>query len=110
MEGEGQSRVSPELQIFTPSFFVGYLNGMSLLTQSGVSEDCAGPDGTGLGITIREVTAGRSRDVCPQGKLMLQRHADVQEMIAELDLLLTGGRLTPASMAVVRAAAVGAAK
>merc|ERR1740121_3069266 len=99
-----QLRVSPEFQIFTPAFFIGYMNGMSSLIQSGVSEDCAGPDGAGLGIRVQEVTGGRYRDVCPQGKLMLQER-NIPEMVDELDMLLTGGRLTAAAKIAVTVAA-----
>jgi len=94
--------LAPELQIFTPAYFVGFVNGMASLIQDGVSEDCGGEDGRGLGIRTRTVKFGRRRDLCPQGLYGWQQQGGMESTISELDLLLTGGRLSPKAKQVAR--------
>jgi len=94
--------LAPELQIFTPAYFVGFVNGMASLIQDGVSEDCGGEDGRGLGIRTQTVKFGRRRDLCPQGLYGWQQQGGMESTISELDLLLTGGRLSPKAKQVAR--------
>jgi len=97
-----QAHVSPEFQIFTPAYFVGYLNGMASLVQSGVSEDCDSSDAAGLGIRVSSAVEGRWRDICPQGRLSLQEAGSMEQTLDQLDMLLTGGRLGVATKDWVR--------
>jgi len=98
--------VAPEFQIFTPPLFVGYLNGMSALIKSGVSHWC-GPQ-AGLGVSVDELVDGRSSQVCPQGGLTWQEAGSPDMTLEELDVLLTGGRLTPKAKQAVKDAYEGA--
>jgi len=94
--------LSPELQIFTPAYFVGFINGMGSLIQDGISEDCGAEDGRGLGIRTQTVKFNKRRDLCPQGLYGWQQQGGMESAINELDLLLTGGRLSPQAKQVVR--------
>jgi hypothetical protein len=100
-EPESQ-KVSPEFQIFTPPYFAGYLNGMSSLINSGVSGHCF--PGENLGVSAVEITNGWWREVCPQGALTWRGAGPMNQTLEELDLLLTGGRLTPKAREVVQTA------
>merc|ERR550532_2078707 len=66
-EPESQPLTAPEFQIFTPPYFVGYLNGMASVIKNGVSYHCNAA--RSLGISARELDEGRSREICPQGEL-----------------------------------------
>jgi len=101
-EPESPPPVAPEFQIFTPPYFMGYLNGMSSLIKNGVSGAC--DSGSGLGIRVNDITDGTWRDVCPQGTLTWQGRDTMNETLEELDVLLTGGRLTPVAKEVVQSA------
>mmetsp|Transcript_97170 Transcript_97170/g.208410 ORF Transcript_97170/g.208410 Transcript_97170/m.208410 type:complete len:589 (-) Transcript_97170:194-1960(-) len=81
--------VAPEFQIFNAPLAVGMLNGMMSIIDYGVSS-C--DEGFGLG--------GSS---CTRGNLTLGFSGSDKETLAELDLLLTGGRLN-SSDAIVRTA------
>ncbi|CAK0857865.1 unnamed protein product [Prorocentrum cordatum] len=96
-EPEPETLVAPEFQIFTPPFAIGFLNGVASLLDHGVSK-CE----DGLGST------GHGKE-CRQGSLSFAPVApDVAEsVVRELDVLLTGGRLAPASRELVRAAYEG---
>jgi len=69
------------------------------LIKTGASYDCN--SGASFGVRTRIVENNEWRDICPQGGLTL--HSD-SGVISELDLLLTGGRLSPVSRAVVQRA------
>jgi len=84
--------VAPEFQIFTPPFALGLLNGMASLLRDGVTS-C----GDGFGIRWR------SGGNCQRGTLGFSASSE-EETLSDLDLLLTGGRLTPDNAAVVKAA------
>ena len=95
--------LAPEFQIFTPPFFVGYLNGMQSLIKNGVSHDCY--RGENLGMHVHHtVSNGHWRKMCPQGSLAWQATGSAKETVDELDVLLTGGRLSPRAHATVQAA------
>eukprot|EP00746_Dinoflagellata_sp_MGD_P168408 gnl/MRDRNA2_/MRDRNA2_99843_c0_seq1.p1 gnl/MRDRNA2_/MRDRNA2_99843_c0~~gnl/MRDRNA2_/MRDRNA2_99843_c0_seq1.p1 ORF type:complete len:1948 (-),score=297.36 gnl/MRDRNA2_/MRDRNA2_99843_c0_seq1:198-6041(-) len=76
--------VAPEFQIFTPPLAMGFLNGMFSLIQGGLRKW-----GGGFGNNKRG----------SDGKLTLA----VNETLAELDLLLTGGRLNSSMGTVLKA-------
>merc|ERR1719331_2710051 len=64
--------LAPEFQIFTPPFFVGYLNGMSTLIQKGVGgEWCGSQESIGINAYFR--SGGHHRRVCPQGQLSYRK-------------------------------------
>merc|ERR1719343_460387 len=95
--------VAPELQILTPSYMVGYLNGISSLVKNGVSEQC--DSGLPLGVRTYDLDDGAWRLVCPQGRLTWDAKEEShtpERVIHELDVLLTGGRLSPVAKLAVR--------
>lgn len=82
--------VAPEFQIFTAPMAAGFLNGMLSLIEHGLSH-CD----EGFGLSARS---------CKQGALTLEESATMQETLAELDLMLSGGRLSNATMSIVQTA------
>lgn len=85
--------VSPEFQIFTPPYFVGFLNGMTSLIKNGVSHNC---DSAGLGVNVRFRNSRWTRG-CPGGDFgysFRRLKANAATVSAELDTLLTGGRMS----------------
>jgi cullin-associated NEDD8-dissociated protein 1 len=81
--------VSPEFQIFTPPLLAGFLNGMMSIIEHGVSNCDKG--------------FGRSTASCSEsGSLTFEEQGSANETLEQLDLLLTGGRLS--SKEVVREA------
>jgi len=83
------SLVAPEFEIFTPPYAVGFLNGMIELINHGLSS-CNG----GFGETQFSCKE-------EQGRLAYGRSGAVQEILGDLDLLLTGGRLGSAPEAEI---------
>merc|ERR1711959_234955 len=84
---------APEFQIFTAPWAIGLTNGLMSMIDYGVSECDDGfgprhPSGTG------------SAAACTHGSYGVGELATMDETLAELDLLLTGGRLS--SMDIVR--------
>eukprot|EP00413_Alexandrium_margalefii_P016989 CAMPEP_0204527190 /NCGR_PEP_ID=MMETSP0661-20131031/8844_1 /ASSEMBLY_ACC=CAM_ASM_000606 /TAXON_ID=109239 /ORGANISM="Alexandrium margalefi, Strain AMGDE01CS-322" /LENGTH=537 /DNA_ID=CAMNT_0051533075 /DNA_START=99 /DNA_END=1712 /DNA_ORIENTATION=- len=79
---------------------------MTTLIRSGVSESsCNGKNykGDSLGMRAKLPDArNRFREVCPQGTLTWRGAASQNQTLDELDLLLTGGRLTPVARRVVQ--------
>merc|ERR1719410_3359357 len=83
-EPEPEPLVGPEFQILTPPWMRGFLNGMTKIVDNGM--------GPPFGLN--------------DGKANLT-HADkgtASATVEDLDLLLTGGRLTPAAVELARAA------
>eukprot|EP00931_Biecheleriopsis_adriatica_P030525 TRINITY_DN1799_c0_g1_i2.p1 TRINITY_DN1799_c0_g1~~TRINITY_DN1799_c0_g1_i2.p1 ORF type:complete len:1902 (+),score=314.24 TRINITY_DN1799_c0_g1_i2:62-5767(+) len=97
--------VAPEFQIFTPPYFINWLNGMESLIHDGVSHPSCGSGG-GLGIYID----GSINKVCPRGEYGFQELATVNDTLEELDVLLTGGRLTSNSEKVLQSVYAAAAE
>jgi len=99
-EAEPEPLAAPEFEIFTTPYAMNFLNGLSSLIEYGVSP-CA--DGFG-------VWDGRNggQTGCYKGALSFAEAESVDATLQELDLLLTGGRLTPVDAAAVRAAYEGA--
>lgn len=93
--------VAPEFQIFTPPHFIGFLNGMSSLIKNGVSDRC--DSGNGFGIRPNAYDGLSWEEICPMGRLVSDL-GDENATIQELDVLLTGGRLTDVAKDVVRGA------
>ena len=60
--------LAPEFQIFTPSFFVGYLNIMSSLIKTGVSTKYCGMTGFDVGIRAQRLEHDITSEICPQGR------------------------------------------
>merc|ERR1719189_1407098 len=83
-EAEPEDLVAPEFQIFTPPFALGLLNGLASLLSDGVSS-C--DDGFGI--------RWRSGGLCQRGTLGFSASSSREQTLSDLDLLLTGGRLTP---------------
>jgi len=80
--------VAPEFQIFTAPFAVGLLNGLlSMIDYGGVSA-C----NKGLGYSYDQSHLLAS--YCQVGKFHLKEKSNANDTISELNLLLTGGRLT----------------
>merc|ERR1712241_225008 len=101
--GSTQQFVAPELQILTPSYMVGYLNGVSSLIKSGISDHC--DSGLSLGIETWDLLDGNWRRVCPAGRLeWTGERGVIDAVLDELDVLLTGGRLSPVAKLAVRTA------
>jgi len=90
-EPQPEPMVAPEVQIFTPPLAMGFLNGMSTLVYEQKSDD-----------GIVKWTGPKA------GELRFGVNGTIDEMLKELDLLLTGGRLTPQDAATVRTAYDGA--
>merc|ERR1712110_85748 len=89
----GTDLVAPEFQIFTAPFAIGFLNGMMSLIDNGLTS-C----GEGF---------GAYSNPCHQGAFNFSESSTTEETLAELDVLLTGGRT--ASLDLVRAAYESAA-
>jgi len=98
-EPEAEQLVGPEFQIFTPPHFIGFLNGMSTLIKSGISTGC--DSGVGFGIKPNSYDELSWEEKCPMGRTVADL-GDENATIEELDVLLTGGRLTPVAKEVVR--------
>jgi cullin-associated NEDD8-dissociated protein 1 len=81
---------APEAQLATAPFMIGYLNGMVGLSKYGLSGCNNGFGQWRAGIACAEQSDG-ALTVAPSS-------------FAELDLLLTGGRLSPSALAVVEGA------
>jgi len=80
--------VAPEFQIFTAPFAVNLLNGfLSMIDYGGVSA-C----NKGVGFSFDQSNFLSS--YCQVGQFQLQEKSNVDDTISELNLLLTGGRLT----------------
>jgi len=94
--------LAPEFQIFTPSLFVGYLNIMSSLIKTGVSTKYCGKTGFDVGIRARRLEHDITSEICPQGRFSWMSRGTEDEVLRELNLLLTGGRLSPATQKIVR--------
>eukprot|EP00931_Biecheleriopsis_adriatica_P067095 TRINITY_DN4129_c0_g1_i1.p1 TRINITY_DN4129_c0_g1~~TRINITY_DN4129_c0_g1_i1.p1 ORF type:complete len:1919 (+),score=336.86 TRINITY_DN4129_c0_g1_i1:71-5827(+) len=73
--------VAPEFQIFTPPYFLSLLNGMMSIIQHRGLSDCD----SGFGIPAPN---------CSQASLLLEETGSASDTIEELNLLLTGGRLS----------------
>eukprot|EP00931_Biecheleriopsis_adriatica_P083516 TRINITY_DN5709_c0_g1_i1.p1 TRINITY_DN5709_c0_g1~~TRINITY_DN5709_c0_g1_i1.p1 ORF type:complete len:1902 (+),score=308.18 TRINITY_DN5709_c0_g1_i1:193-5898(+) len=82
--------VAPEFEILTPPFANGLLNGLISITSNGLS-GCEGG-------------FGQDWQPCKQGRLNFTESGTPDETFVELDLLLTGGRMSSSSKDVVRAA------
>jgi len=78
--------VAPEFQVFTAPWAVGLINGLFSMIDYGVSS-C----GKGLGFS--------NPWSCNVGEFELQEKGTIGDTIAELNLLLTGGRLTSTDIA-----------
>eukprot|EP00408_Alexandrium_pacificum_P016694 CAMPEP_0171184308 /NCGR_PEP_ID=MMETSP0790-20130122/15723_1 /TAXON_ID=2925 /ORGANISM="Alexandrium catenella, Strain OF101" /LENGTH=1834 /DNA_ID=CAMNT_0011649303 /DNA_START=65 /DNA_END=5569 /DNA_ORIENTATION=+ len=103
-EPEPKTVYGPEFQIFTPPYMVGYLNGMSSLIKSGVSDSERCDSGKSLGTYVSIPEDGQWRQVCPQGSLTWPGAGTPNQTVHELDILLTGGRLTPVAKEAIRRA------
>jgi len=82
--------VAPEFEVFTSPMAMGLLNGLASLIKNGLS-----PCDQGFG-------AGDGKPGCERGRLLLPEGATPNETLRQLDILLTGGRLTPRDAEVVR--------
>jgi uncharacterized protein (DUF1501 family) len=79
--------VAPEFQIYTPPFALGFLNGMKSLITGGLSncEDGFGPSSGGCGTKTQ---------IFRPGYFKVNESSSMDATLSELDLLLTGGRLS----------------
>ena len=98
-ESESGPVLGPEFEIFTPFYFTNFLNVMFSIIAKGVSFSCDGEYSVGLHTIVME--NGNYVFVCPQGSLTLAETGSLNETISNLDMLLTGGRLTPHTRGVV---------
>ena len=85
---------APEFEIFTAPFAIGWANAVLELIEDGLSF-C----GDGLGVPVQRCNVPRFNS----GKLNFTAGVDLNKTLAELDVLLTGGRLS-SSAAVIREA------
>jgi len=74
---------------------------MSSLIHNGVSGHCN--TGETLGADVHYIAEGSRQRMCPQGLLSYRQSWDANDMLSELDVLLTGGRLGAKSKATVEA-------
>jgi len=93
---------SPELQLLTPPNLVSYLNGMASVIKFGVSDLCA--DTQGIGIHVHFTEGPDRKTLCPQGHLMYAGKATEEQTLEELNILLTGGRLSDSAKSIVKLA------
>jgi len=78
-DGFPEGLVAPEFEIYTAPNALSFANGMHSLIETGLS-DCDG----GFGVEVGDCSAGSSS---------FAEKSDMSEALAEMDLLLTGGRL-----------------
>ena len=83
--------VAPEAQIFEGANVVNFMNGMLSMIKHGGVTDCDG----GLGLRT---------ETCGQGGSFTKAWGSQSEALEELNLLLTGGRLTNESQQIAQAA------
>ena len=83
--------VAPEAQIFEGANVVNFMNGMLSIIKHGGLSDCDG----GLGLAT---------ETCGQGQSFTKAWGSQSEALEELNLLLTGGRLTNKSQQIAQAA------
>ena len=113
VESDAQSSLvlAPEFDIFTPKYFAGYLNVMMAIISWGVSGECSSE--TFAGVSVLWPEDGIYHQICPQGSLkwnsaepdLKWNSAEADESVLDdLNLLLTGGRLSAQSQATVRQA------
>ena len=95
--------LGPEFEIFTPKYFVGYLNIMTAIISWGVSGDCDGKN-TFAGLSGDVLLDERTHQLCPKGRLTWNSRQTEESVLDDLNLLLTGGRLSQASLDTVREA------
>ncbi|CAJ1389654.1 unnamed protein product [Effrenium voratum] len=100
-EPEAEGLVAPELQILIPPHFIGFLNGMSSMIKYGVNYKCDAV--RGFGERANPYVGLESRDVCPMGTFQVPDLGE-NETLEELDVLLTGGRLTEVAKEAARRA------
>jgi len=87
--------VAPEFEIFTSPLALSLLNGFSSLIKTGLT-NCRGTDGFGHWDDL---------EGCARGSLAFSAEdAAVEKAVGELDVLLTGGRLTQSDTQIVSAA------
>lgn len=93
--------VGPEVQIGTSPFVVGYLNGLTSLIDNGLT-NCN--NGFGWGGGVRNCRNKTTINQTNDGALTYQPAvgATADDIINELDLLLTSGRLNPATRDLIK--------
>jgi hypothetical protein len=95
------SVLAPESQVFTPQYITGYVNVMLAIISWGVSDSCDSHLSAGIRGAWRE--DGQWIQACPQGTLNWDAAVETEEgTLTELNLLLTGGRLSSGSLDTVR--------
>jgi cullin-associated NEDD8-dissociated protein 1 len=87
-DGFPEGKVAPEFQIFTPPMAVNFINGMTSLITHGLSDCNRG--------------FGAWSETCSYGKLHVGEFECLDPTVDQLDLLLTGGRLS--SKEIIKAA------
>lgn len=87
--------VSPEAQLGTPPLIVGYMNGIVSLIDSGLT-NCNLGFGTSYGRNCRNITTSSATS---DGALSYKPEitSTPEEVIKELDLLLTSGKMNPSA-------------
>merc|ERR1719491_1071681 len=92
---EDRTIYAPELQVLTPGYMIGYLNAMTTLIQTGVSGSHCGNGFEGIGVNTFRYARGDAYKICPKGFFGWQGGSSDAETLDALDILLTGGRLSP---------------
>merc|ERR1740123_1286911 len=105
-EDEGRALVSPELQILTPSYMIGYLNSVATLLQTGVSGSHCGGGYETIGVSTFRYSGGVEYKICPKGLLTWPGASSPEKTLVALDVLLTGGRLTEVMRETIQNAAM----
>merc|ERR1719330_914928 len=95
MDEDGRQLVSPELQVLTPSYMIGYLNALTTLIQTGVSSSHCGTGFEPIGVDTFKYFRGDQFKICPKGFFKWAKRNNHVESLDALNVLLTGGRLTP---------------
>merc|ERR1719148_39564 len=93
--------VSPELQVLTPMYMIGYLNAMSALVSVGVTGSQCGDGFEHIGIDVYQYKRGDAYSVCPKGHFEWRKRRNMVDSVEMMNLLLTGGRLSSRTKATV---------
>merc|ERR1719277_2553301 len=91
---EPRTLVSPELQVLTPGYMIGFLNSMTTLIHAGVSGPHCGEGFEQIGIETKRWFRGDEYKICPKGVFKYEGGATEADTLQAMNVLLTGGRLS----------------
>ena len=99
VDGEEKTGTSvlfaPEFELMTLPYVVAFLNVATALIRHGASYNCEASGMTDAGISSKRMSgSGEWIERCPQGRFHWRGGNSTESIVDELDILLTGGRLT----------------